>query len=55
MDYCDQADGVERKELSLLPRFEPPIYIDFNLTGHKRRLTFYIVVQKIGIYNFLAC
>ena len=51
MGSCGLTDGMERKELPLFTRIDPlfPLRIVFDLTGHKRSLTFYMVVQKIGI------
>ena len=56
MSSCGQVDRMERKELSSFTRMEShiSIYDNLNLIGHKRNLTFYIVVQKMGIYNFLV-
>ena len=47
------AEGMQGKEMSLFTRIEPLPYIEsnFNLTGHKRLLNFYIAVQKIGMFN----
>ena len=44
-------NGMERKELSIFTRIDSffSFNIQINLTGHKKSLTFYIVVQKIGI------
>ena len=47
---------MERKELSLFTRLPlSPFQVHLNLTGVKRGPTFYIKLQKIGIYNFLIC
>ena len=42
MGSCFQADRMERKELPLFTR-------------HKRILTVYIAVQKLGFFNLLVC
>ena len=47
----------KEKELSFFIRIAPSLSIrlNFNLTGHKKSLNFCIVLQKIRIYNFVAC
>ena len=45
---------MEAKDLSLFTRIgpSPSFYINFNLTKHKKReWPFFIVMQKIGIYE----
>ena len=55
MGYCDKMEWKENN-YHYLQDLNPTFHLhDFNLTRHKRSLIFHIIVQKIGIYNVLAC
>ena len=50
-----QADGIRKNIVIIF--MDPPlsVWTYFNPPGHDWRMTFYIVVHKMGFCNFPAC